>query len=169
MTLRPALAGLLLLGATPSLAAGRVPYGGELRVAHPGPAEPGEPALADSPLEATLLGLLSRPACHLGPDGSPSPALARELSRPAETGGTLSTWNGCAAPGTALAYWRQDGAFAVSAAWLDRVLGEQIAVAAEGEAPAAPHFLKPRPPTRAVPDQKPPSGPKFVRPKSILP
>jgi dienelactone hydrolase len=87
----------------------------------------------------------------------------------AETGGTLSTWNGCAAPGTALAYWRQDGAFAVSAAWLDRVLGEQIAVAAEGEAPAAPHFLKPRPPTRAVPDQKPPSGPKFVRPKSILP
>ena len=43
MTLRHALASLLLLGATPSLAAGRIPYGGELRDAHTGPAEPGEP------------------------------------------------------------------------------------------------------------------------------
>ncbi|OJT23025.1 peptide ABC transporter substrate-binding protein [Archangium sp. Cb G35] len=83
MTLRHALASLLLLGAPSTLAAGRIPYGGELRVAHTGPAEPGEPALADSPLEATLLGLLSRPACHLAPDGHLSPALARELSRPA--------------------------------------------------------------------------------------
>jgi len=41
MTLRHALASLLLLGAVPALAAGRVPYGGELRVAHTGPAEPG--------------------------------------------------------------------------------------------------------------------------------
>ncbi|WNG38722.1 peptide ABC transporter substrate-binding protein [Archangium violaceum] len=83
MTLRHALASLLLLGAMPSLAAGRVPYGGELRVAHTGPAEPGEPALADSPTEATVLGLLSRPPCHLTPNGHLSPALARELSRPA--------------------------------------------------------------------------------------
>lgn len=82
MTLRHALASLLLLGTTPALAAGRVPYGGELRVAHTGPAEPGEPALADSPTEATVLGLLSRPACHLEAEGRLSPALARELSRP---------------------------------------------------------------------------------------
>ncbi len=39
MTLRHALASFLLLGATPSLAAGRIPYGGELRVAHTAPAE----------------------------------------------------------------------------------------------------------------------------------
>ncbi|WP_257455444.1 periplasmic substrate-binding domain-containing protein [Archangium lipolyticum] len=82
MTLRHALASLLLLGAAPSLAAGRVPYGGELRVAYTAPAEPAEPALADTPTEATLLGLLSRPACHLTPDGHASPALAREVSRP---------------------------------------------------------------------------------------
>ena len=82
MTLRHALASLLLLCAAPSLAAGRVPYGGELRVAHTGPAEPGEPALADTPTEATLLGLVSRPACRLAPDGQPLPALAREVARP---------------------------------------------------------------------------------------
>jgi hypothetical protein len=82
MTLRHALASLLLLGAAPSLAAGRVPYGGELRVAHTGPAEPGEPALADTPIEATRLGLISRPACRLTADGQLSPALARELTRP---------------------------------------------------------------------------------------
>jgi len=82
MTLRHALASLLLLGAVPALAAGRVPYGGELRVAHTGPAEPGEPALADSPTEATLLGLVSRSACRLAPDGQPTPALAREVTRP---------------------------------------------------------------------------------------
>ncbi|PTL78713.1 peptide ABC transporter substrate-binding protein [Vitiosangium sp. GDMCC 1.1324] len=82
MTLHHALVSLLLLGATPSLAAGRVPYGGELRVAHTGPAEPGDPALADTPIEATLLGLVSRPACHLAPDGHLSPGLAREPSRP---------------------------------------------------------------------------------------
>jgi hypothetical protein len=82
MTLRLALASLLLLGAAPSLAAGRFPYGGELRLAHTGPAEPGEPALADTPTEATLLGLVSRPVCRLAPDGNPLPALARELARP---------------------------------------------------------------------------------------
>ncbi len=82
MTLRPALASLLLLGAASTLAAGRVPYGGQLRVVHTSSAEPEEPALADSPTEATLHGLLSRPACRLGPDGQTVPTLARELSRP---------------------------------------------------------------------------------------
>ena len=87
MTLRHALASLLLLGATPSLAAGRVPYGGELRVAHTGPAEPGEPALADSPLEATLLGLLSRPACRVAPDGQPVARARPRAVAPLSAGG----------------------------------------------------------------------------------
>ena len=82
MTLRLALAGLLLLGAAPTLAAGRIPYGGELRLAHTGPAELAEPALSDTPTEATLLGLLTQPACRLAPDGQPTPALALEVSRP---------------------------------------------------------------------------------------
>ena len=44
MTLRHALACLLILGAVPGLAAGRIPYGGELRVAHTGSSEPlGDP------------------------------------------------------------------------------------------------------------------------------
>lgn len=82
MKSRHALAGLLLLAATPALAAGRVPYGGTLRLAHPGPAEPGTPALADTPTEATLLSLVSRAVCRAGADGEALPALARELSRP---------------------------------------------------------------------------------------
>jgi peptide/nickel transport system substrate-binding protein len=82
MTLRHALASLLLLGSAPSLAAGRVPYGGELRVAHTVRTEPGEPALADTPTEATLRELLSGSVCRLAPDGHLSPALARELTRP---------------------------------------------------------------------------------------
>jgi hypothetical protein len=82
MTPRHALAGLLLLGAAPALAAGRVPYGGELRVAHAGPAEPGEPALSDTPTEAALLSLLSRTVCRVTTVGEPRPALARELTRP---------------------------------------------------------------------------------------
>lgn len=73
---------LLLLGATSTLAAGRVPYGGELRVAHLGPSDPIEPTLADSPTEATLLGLLSRSVCHLTPEGHPTPTLAHALLRP---------------------------------------------------------------------------------------
>jgi hypothetical protein len=82
MTLRLALASLLLLGAAPSRAAGRIPYGGELRLAHTGPAEPAEPALSDTPLEATLLGLHTQPVCRLSPEGQPTPALALEVSRP---------------------------------------------------------------------------------------
>ncbi|WNG28806.1 peptide ABC transporter substrate-binding protein [Cystobacter fuscus] len=83
MTLRSALlASLLLLGATPARAAGRTPYGGELRLAHTGPAAPTVPALADSPLEATLLGLVSRSVCQLTPEGQAAPALALSMSRP---------------------------------------------------------------------------------------
>ncbi len=82
MMLRHALASLLLLGATPGLAAGRIPYGGELRVAHTGSTEPlGDPTLADSPVDATLFGLLSRPVCRLDPSGAPHLGIAREMSR----------------------------------------------------------------------------------------
>jgi peptide/nickel transport system substrate-binding protein len=87
MTLRPALSSLLVLlasfGAAPALAAGRIPYGGELRMAHTGPAEvAGDPTLVDTPVEATLFGLQSRPVCRLDASGMPQPAIAREVSRP---------------------------------------------------------------------------------------
>jgi peptide/nickel transport system substrate-binding protein len=82
MMLRYALASLLLLGATPGLAAGRIPYGGAVKVAHTGSAEPlGDPTLADSPVNATLFGLLSRPVCRLDPSGAPHLGIAREMSR----------------------------------------------------------------------------------------
>lgn len=104
MTLRPLLAALLWLPAVPVLAASRVPYGGELRVAHLTAPEPTEPALADAPTEATLLGLVSRPVCHLTPEGHVVPALAREpvrpspqvvrlsLPSPAQTQALVRTW-----------------------------------------------------------------------------
>lgn len=82
MTLRHALASLLLLGAAPGLAAGRIPYGGELRLAHLGSSELGDPTLADTPVEAMLFGLQSRPVCRLDAGGVPRLALAREVSRP---------------------------------------------------------------------------------------
>ncbi|MDC0709326.1 peptide ABC transporter substrate-binding protein [Stigmatella sp. ncwal1] len=82
MTLRYALASLLVFGASPALAAGRIPYGGELRLAHTGPSPQGDPTLADTPVEATLLGLQSRPICRLGAGGESHLAVARELSRP---------------------------------------------------------------------------------------
>jgi len=83
MTLRHALASLLLLCSTPGLAAGRIPYGGELRLAHTGSAEPlGDPTLADSPVEAALFSFLSRPVCRLEASGAPRLAVAREMSRP---------------------------------------------------------------------------------------
>ncbi|MDY7230522.1 peptide ABC transporter substrate-binding protein [Hyalangium rubrum] len=82
MTLRPALATLLLLGAMPALAAGRVPYGGELRVAHTGTSgDLGDPTLADTPVDATLFGLLSRPVCRMDVSGAFQPAVAREVTR----------------------------------------------------------------------------------------
>jgi hypothetical protein len=83
MTLRHAVTSLLLLCATPALAAGRVPYGGELRLAYTGAsADLGDPTLADTPVEATLFGFLSRPVCRLGVGGTFQPAIAREISRP---------------------------------------------------------------------------------------
>jgi peptide/nickel transport system substrate-binding protein len=90
MTLRHALSSLLgslvLLGsflATPALAAGRIPYGGELRLAHTGPAEvTGDPTLVDTPVEATLFSLQSRAVCRLDASGMPQSAIAREVSRP---------------------------------------------------------------------------------------
>ncbi|WP_426753721.1 peptide ABC transporter substrate-binding protein [Myxococcus sp. Y35] len=82
MRLRATLACAVLLASASAQAAGRPRYGGELRVAHDGPPEVGEPALADTPLEATLLGLLSRPVCQTTADGAVAPALARTLSRP---------------------------------------------------------------------------------------
>ncbi|NBC41871.1 ABC transporter substrate-binding protein [Corallococcus exiguus] len=82
MLIRSALAGLVLLSSTPALSASRPRYGGELRVAHAGPPEIGEPALADTPMEAALLGLLTRSVCRVDTGGQVHPTLARELSRP---------------------------------------------------------------------------------------
>ncbi|ATB32070.1 peptide ABC transporter substrate-binding protein [Melittangium boletus] len=83
MTLRPSLlASLVMLTALGAQAAGRIPYGGELRVAHSGPTELPEPSLADSPLEATLHGLVSQPLCQGMPQGHAGPALAHGPSRP---------------------------------------------------------------------------------------
>ena len=83
MTLRPVLlTSLVLLGAPAARAAGRTPYGGELRVAHTSPANSLVPPLADTPQEATLLGLVSQAACRLTPEGRLTPALALSVSRP---------------------------------------------------------------------------------------
>ena len=79
---RTLLTGLVLLTASGAGAAGRTPYGGELRVAHTGPAVLTEPALADTPLEATLLGLRTQPVCRLTPEGRVGAALAHEPTRP---------------------------------------------------------------------------------------
>ena len=114
MTLRSALACLLLLSSTSTLAAGRPRYGGELRVAHDGPPEVGEPALADTPLEATLLGLLSRPVCRAMPDGAVRPALARELSRPTPQSVRLTLPNAATAGALARAWMRLASAEATS-------------------------------------------------------
>jgi hypothetical protein len=82
MTLRHGLASLLLLTSTTGLAAGRIPYGGELRLAHTGSTEQaGDPAFSDSPVEATLFGLQSRPVCRLDASGAPRLAIARDVSR----------------------------------------------------------------------------------------
>jgi hypothetical protein len=80
--LRSTLAGLVALTSVPALAASRPRYGGELRMAHAGPPEIGEPALADTPMEAALLGLLTRPVCRVDAGGQSRPTHARELSRP---------------------------------------------------------------------------------------
>ncbi|WP_370645413.1 ABC transporter substrate-binding protein [Corallococcus sp. EGB] len=82
MMIRSSLMGLVLLSSAPALAASRPRYGGELRVAHSGPPEIGEPALADTPMEAALLGLLTRPVCRVDASGPVHPTQARDLSRP---------------------------------------------------------------------------------------
>ncbi|MCP3057655.1 peptide ABC transporter substrate-binding protein [Myxococcus sp. K38C18041901] len=110
MTPRLALASLILLGASPSLAAGRTRYGGEVRMAHAGPPEVGEPSLADTPLEATLLGLLSRPVCTVTPEGEARPALARELSRPTPQVSRLTLPNAATAGALARAWMRLSSA-----------------------------------------------------------
>ncbi|MBZ4416663.1 peptide ABC transporter substrate-binding protein [Myxococcus sp. RHSTA-1-4] len=106
MTLRSALTCLVLLASASALAAGRPRYGGELRVAHDGPPEVAEPALADTPLEATLLGLLSRPVCRITTDGAVHPSLARELSRPTPQSVRLTLPNAAAAGALARAWMR---------------------------------------------------------------
>ncbi|NTX12194.1 peptide ABC transporter substrate-binding protein [Myxococcus sp. CA051A] len=103
---RIALASLVLLGSASALAAGRPRYGGELRVAHAGPPEIGEPALADTPLEATLLGLLSRPVCAVTPEGEARPTLARELSRPTPQSARVMLPNAATAGALARAWMR---------------------------------------------------------------
>ncbi|MCE9667930.1 peptide ABC transporter substrate-binding protein [Myxococcus stipitatus] len=106
MKRRVALAGLFLLASSPSLAASRPRYGGEVRVAHAGPPEVGEPALADTPLEATLLGLLSRPLCTASTQEAPRPALARALTRPTPQVLKVTLPNGAAASALARAWTR---------------------------------------------------------------
>ncbi|MCY1002084.1 peptide ABC transporter substrate-binding protein [Myxococcus sp. MISCRS1] len=110
MTPRLALASLVLLGASPSLAAGRTRYGGEVRMAHAGPPEVGEPSLADTPLEATLLGLLSRPVCTVTPEGEAHPALAQEMSRPTPQVSRLTLPNAATAGALARAWMRLSSA-----------------------------------------------------------
>lgn len=134
MTLRSALACLLLLSSAPALAAGRPRYGGELRVAHDGPPEVGEPALADTPLEATLLGLLSRPVCRAMPDGAVQPSLARELSRSTPQAVRLTLPNAATAGALARAWMRLASAEAPSPyrALLYPVRGEARQVSTQG-------------------------------------
>ena len=134
MTLRTALLSLLLL-APPTLAAGRVPYGGELRVAHVGTAEALEPALADAPSEATLLGLVSRPVCHLAPEGHAAPALARELSRPSPQGVRLGLPSPAQAQALVRAWGRLTGTEAPSPyrALLFPLRGEGRQLSASGD------------------------------------
>ncbi|MBU8898392.1 peptide ABC transporter substrate-binding protein [Corallococcus sp. M34] len=115
MKSRTALVCLALLApTTASLAASRPRYGGELRMAHAGPAEVAEPALADTPIEATLLGLLSRPVCHVTPDGDARPALARALSRPVPQAVRVELATPATATALARAWTRLTGADAPS-------------------------------------------------------
>ncbi|MBK7863002.1 MAG: peptide ABC transporter substrate-binding protein [Archangiaceae bacterium] len=58
-----ALTSALLFLALPSHAASRARYGGTLQVAYAGKPAEADPAFADAPAEAALLGLVSRPLC----------------------------------------------------------------------------------------------------------
>ncbi|NMO21216.1 peptide ABC transporter substrate-binding protein, partial [Pyxidicoccus fallax] len=134
MTLRNALTCLTLLASASAVAAGRPRYGGELRVAHDGPPEVAEPALADTPLEATLLGLLSRPVCRTTPDGVAHPSLAQALSRPTPQAVRLTLPNATAAGALARAWMRLAGTEGASPyrALLYPVRGEGRQVSASG-------------------------------------
>ncbi len=135
MTLRHALTCLLLLGAAPGFAAGRIPYGGELRVAHTGSNEPlGDPTIADTPVEAALFSFLSRPVCRLDPSGAPRLALARDISRPTAQTVRLSLPSLSLANTLARAWTRITGPEAPSPyrALLFPILGEARQISANG-------------------------------------
>ncbi|WP_415835296.1 ABC transporter substrate-binding protein [Corallococcus soli] len=114
MMIRPVVAGLVLLASAPTLAASRPRYGGELRVAHAGPPEIGEPSLADTPMEAALLGLLTRPVCRVDADGRVHPTLARELSRPVPQALRIALPSSASATAVARAWTRLSSADASS-------------------------------------------------------
>lgn len=67
------------------LAGSRARYGGTLKIAAAAKATESDPLLADTPLEATLASLLNRPLCRAEKNGSITPLLVTELSRPTPT------------------------------------------------------------------------------------
>lgn len=77
------LLGLLLT--LSSAAASRAPVGGALVITHPPQTTRTDPQLADTPVEATLASLTSRPLCAIALDGSVQPVLARSFERTAST------------------------------------------------------------------------------------
>lgn len=88
MTVTPpthaALAALVLAGlvALPAAAGSRARHGGTLKIATAAKAVELDPLLADTPIEATIGSLLSRPLCRLEKSGAVTPVLAVELARP---------------------------------------------------------------------------------------
>ena len=66
-------------------AASRAKYGGIVRVAVSGAPSELDPALADMPLEASVLQLSSQPICHFDKQGRVTSTMALELSRPTPT------------------------------------------------------------------------------------
>lgn len=82
MSLRGALVVGLILGVSDlAPAAGRSPYGGQVRIAYPSGSTAAEASLQDTLLEASLHGLTARGPCRLDTQGTPIPALARSLRR----------------------------------------------------------------------------------------
>lgn len=72
---------LLLLLALPAHAASRPAYGGTLALAHTGPGAPADPALADTPAQASLRALTSSGLCRLEASGALQPVLALRMVR----------------------------------------------------------------------------------------
>nr|WP_153866336.1 MULTISPECIES: peptide ABC transporter substrate-binding protein [Myxococcaceae] len=80
--MRPFLLSLTLGLALPAHAAGRPPYGGTLALAHAGALPPADPALADTPEQATLRALGASAMCRLPTaQGAVQPVLALKLER----------------------------------------------------------------------------------------